>query len=300
MKPERKGGVSMFVSIRDDVVLHGGFRSVADGLKFLELEAVEVNVRRDLTVRSLTENQLSFRLDHDKGLSDFERELSNKGIRVCAFLLGNDFGKPDVDDQILWMTKTVEVAHRLGVPVVRVDAVVSGWEKMGMEKAVKLFAENVKRVLDATENTSVELGIENHGALGNRPEFLQAVFEAVGSQRLGLTLDTGNFYWFGHPLSRVYEIMQQFATKVKHTHIKNISYPQELREQKRQIGYEYGKFVSPIPDGDIDHSRVVAILQAAGYKGDLCVEDESLGKFALNERPQVLRRDVDYLKALIV
>jgi sugar phosphate isomerase/epimerase len=116
---------------------------------------------------------------------------------------------------------------------------------------------------------------------------------------LGLTLDTGNFYWFGHPISRVYEIMRQFAYKVKHTHIKNISYPAEIREQQRPIGYEYGKYVCPIPDGDIDHQVVVNILKEAGYAGDLCIEDESLGKFAPEERRKVLRGDAEYLKSLV-
>jgi sugar phosphate isomerase/epimerase len=135
--------------------------------------------------------------------------------------------------------------------------------------------------------------------LGNRPEFLQAVFEAVSSPRLGLTLDTGNFYWFGHPLSRVYEIMRQFAPKVKHTHVKNIAYPPEMREQQRPIGYEYGRYVCPIYEGDINHSIVVEILREAGYNGDLCIEDESLGKFAPDERRSVLQRDAEHLKALI-
>ncbi|MFN3420344.1 MAG: sugar phosphate isomerase/epimerase family protein [Armatimonadota bacterium] len=289
----------MFVSIRDDVVLHGGFSSVLEGMKFLGIDAVEVHVARDFSIRSPA--NLSQKLDIRSGddLSVLEREISQNGIRICAFLLGNDFGKEDAREQIEWMVKTVKVAHQLGISAVRVDAIVSGWEAMGVKGAIKLFAEHIKRVLDETENTDVHLGIENHGSLGNRPEFLRSVFEEVNSSRLGLTLDTGNFYWFGHPLSQVYEIMRQFAPTVKHTHIKNISYPQELREQQRPIGYEYGKYVCPIPDGDIDHQVVVSILKEAGYAGDLCIEDESLGKFAPEERRKVLQRDAEHLKSLV-
>jgi len=72
-----------------------------------------------------------------------------------------------------------------------------------------------------------------------------------------------------------------------------------LREQQRPIGYEYGRYVCPIPDGDIDHRVVVGILRDAGYDGDLCIEDESLGKFAPDERWRVLQRDAEHLKALI-
>ncbi len=289
----------MFVSIRDDVVLHGGFGSIGEVLQGLGLNAVEFHVRRDFTVRSLTNSTQFHGLQTPDGVLALEQELTQHGVRVSAFLLGNDFGKPDANEQVTWMVSTIQLAHRLNVPAVRVDAVVSGWEALGLEGAVRLFADFIKRVLDATENTSVQLGIENHGSLGNRPEFLQAVLESVGSPRLGLTLDTGNFYWFGHPLSKVYALMLQFAGAVKHTHIKNIAYPPELREQQRPIGYEYGKYVCPIPDGDIDHQVVIRILKEAGYKGDLCVEDESLGKFAPSERLQVLKRDVEHLQELV-
>ena len=289
----------MFVSIRDDVVLHGGFPSVLEGMRFLGVDAVEVHVARDFSVMSPVNPSQKLDIRSSDDLSILEREVSQNGIRICAFLLGNDFGKEDAKEQVEWMVKTVKVAHQLGISAVRVDAIVSGWEAMGVDEAVKLFSENIKRVLDETENTDVHLGIENHGSLGNRPEFLQQIFDTVNSPRLGLTLDTGNFYWFGHPLSQVYEIMRQFAHKVKHTHIKNISYPQELREQQRPIGYEYGKYVCPIPDGDIDHQVVVGILKEAGYAGDLCIEDESLGKFAPEERKKVLRRDAEHLKSLV-
>lgn len=289
----------MFVSVRDDVVLHGGFPSVAEGLRFLGVNAVELSVARDFSVRSLTDSSRRLDIRSTEGLSDLERETSQNGVRISAFLLGNDFGREDAKEQVVWMVETVRAAQRLGIPAVRVDAIVSGWERMGVDEAVKLFAEHIKRVLDETENSGVQLGIENHGSLGNRPEFLEAVFEAVNSPRLGLTLDTGNFYWFGHPLSRVYEIMRQFAPKVKHTHIKNISYPPEMREQQRPIGYEYGKYVCPIPEGDIDHRVVVGILRDAGYQGDLCIEDESLGKFVPEERRNVLKRDAEYLKSLL-
>ncbi len=289
----------MVVSIRDDVVLHGGFQNVVDGLRALGLEAVEMHVGRSFTVRSLSQPEQFHGLNSLEGVRRLTQELEQHCVRISAFLLGNDFGRPDREEQVAWMIRTVQLAHHLNVPAVRVDAIISGWEALGLEGAVQLFTDSIRQVLDATENTDVQLGIENHGSLGNRPEFLQAVLEAVGSSRLGLTLDSGNFYWFGHPLSTVYNIIRQFAPAVKHTHIKNIAYPHELREQQRPIGYEYGKFVCPIPDGDIDHRVVVSLLREAGYDGDLCIEDESLGKFAPTERAAVLQRDADHLRSLV-
>ncbi len=289
----------MFVSIRDAVVRQGGYGSVSDGLQVLGLNAVEMQVHRDLTVTALMDSSQRHDLRTADGMRALERETTQHGIQISAFLLANDFGKPDADEQKAWMAQAIKFAHRLGVPAVRVDAIVSGWEALGVDGAARLFADYIKQVLDATDETDVQLGIENHGSLGNRPEFLQAVLDAVGSPRLGLTLDTGNFYWFGHPISRVYDIHRQFASKVKHTHVKNIRYPEDMREIQRPIGYEYGKFVCPIPEGDIDHAVVVDILRQGGYKSDLCIEDESLGKFALEERRKILKRDAEHLKALV-
>lgn len=289
----------MFVSIRDAVVRHGGYDNVLDGLRALDLNAVEIHVQRDLTVTALTNSRQRHNLRTPDGVRALEQEAMQHGIHISAFLLANDFGKPDAEEQEAWMTQAVKVASQLGVPAVRVDAVISGWDALGVNGAARLFADHIQRVLDLTDDTDVRLGIENHGSLGNRPEFLRAVLDAVSSPRLGLTLDTGNFYWFGHPLSRVYDIQRQFASSVKHTHVKNIRYPEDLRERQRPIGYEYGKFVCPIPDGDIDHAVVVDILRQGGYDGDLCIEDESLGKFAVEERRQILKRDAEHLKALV-
>ena len=128
---------------------------------------------------------------------------------------------------------------------------------------------------------------------------MRGVLRRVASPRLGLTLDVGNWYWFGHPLSRVYEIYREFGPLVKATHVKNIAYPAEMRETQRAIGYEYGKYVSPLDEGDLDMARVAAILRECGYDGPLTIEDESLGKFPEAERAGVLKRDVEHMRTVI-
>ena len=65
--------------------------------------------------------------------------------------------------------------------------------------------------LAAAEPTGVTFAVENHSHTTNDPAFLTALLDGVGSKRLGLTLDIGNFYWFGHPLGKVYELCETFA-----------------------------------------------------------------------------------------
>jgi len=104
------------------------------------------------------------------------------------------------------------------------------------------------------------MGIENHGFQGNNLAFQLSVYKQVGSKRLGSTLDTGNFYWRGYPLSEVYGILEIMAPYAKHTHLKNIKYPEELREKTREAGWEYEKYVAPLDEGDIDHALVLRFL----------------------------------------
>jgi len=222
-------------------------------------------------------------------------DLKAAGKRLSAFCMANRFDERP-DGEVEWIGKAARAAKALGVPAIRIDVVP---RKSSREAFQKLAIETLKKVLEATEATGVCLGIENHGHTTNDPEFLKAVFDGVGSKRLGLTLDTGNFYWFGHPLSKLYEYFETFAPRVFHTHCKNIKYPEAEREKKRPVGWEYGKYNCPLDEGDVDFKRVVAILKKAGYANDLCVEDESLGKFPAAEQKTVLAREVAYLKGLV-
>ena len=90
-----------------------------------------------------------------------------------------------------------------------------------------------------------------------------------------------------------------FAPSIRHTHCKSIRYPEGEREKRRSMGWEYGKYTCPVYEGDIDCRRLVKILRAAGYANDLCVEDESLGKFPASERREVLAKEIRYLKGCL-
>ena len=103
--------------------------------------------------------------------------------------------------------------------------------ELPLVERITLFADATRRALDATEGSPVRLGIENHGRQGNDPAWMDGVLQRVNSPRLGLTLDVGNWYWFGHPLSHVYEIYRKYGPRTVHTHVKSIRYPAEMREQ---------------------------------------------------------------------
>lgn len=290
----------MIVSIRDHTALSGGYDTLAQALPDLGVNAVELHAERDFTVTSLLGGkETRHNLKTTAGRVALASEILQTGFVVTAFLLATDVNGTDPAREVDWMVGMADAAAQLGVPALRVDAAMSGEKELALGVRQDIFAQAMRSVIAQSGGNSVDFGIENHGIQGNDPEFLEGLMERVGSPRLGMTLDTGNFYWAGHPREDVYPILERLAPRTVHTHVKNIAYPVEQRDVRRTAGWEYGTYVSPIPDGDIDHARVARILAAAGYTRDLCIEDESLDRFDAETRRRHLREAAQHLQNCI-
>jgi sugar phosphate isomerase/epimerase len=264
-------------------------------LQAVEAEGVELQVAEDLSLPGIFHPTKKYTLATTEGVEQLAADAKAAGQRITGFCLANRFEeRPKVE--IKWCTQVARVAQTLSVPAIRLDVVPARLPKADF---LKLAVAALRKIIALTESTGVAFGVENHGHTTNDPAFLNALFKGVGSERLGLTLDTGNFYWYGHPLSKLYELYETFAPRVVHTHCKSICFPAEEREKRRPIGWKYMEYTCPIDRGDIDFARLVAILRKAGYHNDLCVEDESLGKFSgPAEVTQALVGEVQLLKRL--
>ena len=288
----------MYVSVREVTLQQAGYGSIAEGLNDLKLDSVEVEFFRDYSVWDTAGwNKIAFA--PEDAVQKIKDLYGKKKIKICAFLLHNNFNCAEPQKEVQWVIDVIKTAAALKIPAIRIDAITQGEKEEPFEVRVTRFVECMRQALAATSASKVALGIENHGIQGNDPAFLKQVIERVGNKRLGVNMDTGNFYWNGFPLNTVYDILRSVAPHTKHTHVKNIRYPEEKRQQKRENGWEYAKYVSPIYEGDIDHKQVVAILKNAGYNGPLTIEDECLGKFAAVQKKEILRKDVVYLKSLL-
>lgn len=264
------------------------------GLKAVGAEAVEVEINEQLELPRLPHPVGKYSLASPKEADRLIADARAASVRVTALCMHNRFAsRPEAEVQ--WTARVARAAAAIGCPVVRIDVVP---EKLDRQTFLPQAADALKRIIEATAELSVRFGIENHGNTTNDPDFLDELFSRVGSPRLGLTLDTANFYWFGHPLSKLYTIYERFAKRVFHTHCKSIAYPEELREQQRPMGYKYAEYRCPIDRGDIDFSKVIEILRRAGYQGDLCIENESLGKKPADEAKTIITGEIALLKRL--
>lgn len=286
----------MYASIRDDMLTI--FDSPLAGLRHLGLEAIELEINRDLEVYSL-DSFARVNLQDPALLRDYRTALNDAGVAASCLLTMCDFSGENPEANVVWMARVVELAAELGAGSVRVDTAMHAEADLPFGERVAVFVRDLGGVIARTPGHPVDLGMENHGHQGNNLAFLLNIIQDVGSERLGMTLDTGNFYWRGYPLSEVYGILKVLAPHAKHTHLKNINYPPELRETVRESGFEYMRYVSTLEKGDIDHGHVVHMLGNAGYTGDLCIENESLANYAAaKDQVAALERDTAHVKEL--
>lgn len=278
----------MDVAIRDAMVPGLDGRSFFQRLRDVGVSAIEVDWSQGHASHILP----------NEGAAALRSRLDAEGVRACALLLNTDFSSPGADRHVGDAVGACRAAVVLGAPVVRIDPL-SRDRSVTSDRVREAFVRGVERVLAQTQDTGVDLGIENHGPLANDPLFLDSVLAAVPDPRLGLTLDTGNFYWFGFPLESVYELVEKYAPAAKHTHLKNIHYPPELAHRRRDVGHQYKDYCCALHEGNLNMARVVGILRGAGFGRDLCIEDESLFKHPVEKRVDVLRREVDALRQAI-
>lgn len=285
----------MKVAVRDGLIDAKSLDELAKGLGEIGVNSLELWINRDL---STIWGESLARVDKQE---DFAKRLKKLKLKICAGLVGSLLANEDVEPEIDYVVKSSQLLSVLGVKILRIDIAANepGKEPKPWQEYLNRAVSAVKECLKRTEKLGIEFAVENHGIISNTIEFLRGLYKGVDSPRLGHTLDTGNFYWFGYPLSQVYEILEEFAPYTKHTHIKNINFPPEEREKMRQPGWGYEKYVSPLKEGDIDLGKVVKFLKKAKFKNDLCIEDESLGKFPPEQKMEILKKDAEFLKSLL-
>ena len=259
------------------------------------VDGVEISVDENLACSGLRDPKAKYSLDNAENVKALGARFKAGGRKIAAFCLHNQFDARG-DKEIELTLKVAAAAAELGVPAIRLDVVPRQIKDQG--EFLKFAVGVGKKLVAETAKTKVRFGVENHGGTTNRTEFMKALLDGVGSDRFGVTLDTANLYWFGYPLSKLYDIYADYGARICHTHCKSINYPESEREKQRPIGFEYDKRCCPVYQGDIDFTKVAAILKKVGYRGDLCIEDESLGRFPVEERPNILKKEVEFLRKI--
>jgi sugar phosphate isomerase/epimerase len=227
--------------------------------------------------------------------------VRQRGLRLVSVAGYNDFTVTDQSElrrQVERLNWYCELAADLDVGLVRV---MSGDPPGGQIHTEHLtaIAAGMKMTVKRAAELDIVLALENHGLGVNDAELLLHILEAVNSERLKITLDTGNFGWAGHNLEDTYRYFEMLSPYVANVHLKDL-----LWLSDGQV-----KFV-PLGQGTIDFKKLLMTLKKAGYQGALLCEYEGAGEpkelikaGAFNRDPLVdrikegTRASLDYIRS---
>jgi len=160
-------------------------------------------------------------------LQNLKRRALINGIDLCGMSTHQGFVSPDKarrQKNIDHTIKCIELAYKLGIPIIRINT--GRWgttksfdklmENRGIEPRLPGYTDDdgfgwvidsIEKCLPAAEKCGVILGLENHWGLARTPEGLMRIVNAIDSPWLKVLLDTGNF------LEDPYDKLEQCASQ---------------------------------------------------------------------------------------
>ena len=203
-------------------------------------------------------------------LQKLKRHALINGLDLCCMSTHQGYVYPDKDKRrqnIDLTLKQIEIAYRLGVPIVRINTgrwrttrsfddlmanrgiepILPGYTE---EDGFKWVIDSIEKCLPKAEECGVILGLENHWGLARTAEGLLRIVNAIDSPWLQVLLDTGNF------LEDPYDKLDKCA-------------PQTVFMQAKTY-YGGGLWYTL----DLDYPRIARIMRKHNFRGYVSLEFE--------------------------
>ena len=205
--------------------------------------------------------------DPEKQADAVRKMVETRGMVVSALAAQNDFVVVDPDVvafQVDRMERIGRLAKLLGTNIIRSEG---GARKdaVPLDKEGDAMIECLKRCADWAARDGVLLALDNHGYVTNDGDLELRIFKAVDSPNVGANMDTMNYRWMGHSVETCNRFYDLIAPYTFHVHLKD-----GTGSQKDYVGAVPG-------EGELDMTRAVGALKAAGYDGTYCSEWEGRG-----------------------
>jgi sugar phosphate isomerase/epimerase len=221
-------------------------------------------------------------------LQNLKRRALVNGLDLCGLSTHQGFVTPDKrtrDVNVGHTLHLIELAYRLGIPIIRVNTGRWGTTK-SFDELMKNRGEEPPRegyteedgfgwvieslgaCLKRARECGVILGLENHWGLSRTPEGLMRIVNALDSPWLQVVMDTGNF------LEDPYDKLEMIAAKTVYVQAKTY--------------FGGGTWYTL----DLDYARIAAILRRHGFAGYVALEFEGQEKWetAVPKSLALLRR----------
>lgn len=210
-------------------------------------------------------------------VNGLKRRAFDNGIPLFFLSIHQNFvqvTKADRQKDIDHTRRCIDLAHRLGIPAIRINS--GRWntiksfddlmKEKGNEKPIEGYTnadgigwvvESMQACLADAEKAGVLLALENHWGLTTDPKVVIEIVKKVNSPWVGVNADTGNYP--GDPYQGL-QVLAPHATVVQ-----------------AKTYYGGGVWYTL----DLDYKRIAGILRGAGFHGWVSLEMEG------NEDPMV-------------
>lgn len=181
------------------------------------------------------------------------RRRARESGSAVLIAISNDFtvtGARQFRAQVSHTMRFMEIASMFGSRVVRV---LTG-SRDPKRKKLNQVLEGFRTILPLAKSLGIHLAIENHDPLSMSPVVLKLVLDKLGSPRVGVCLDFGNFT----PQKR-YDALERLAPSALMVHAKS---------------YRFNKTGE---ETSIDFKRCFGILNRCGFSGPVVAEYDGSG-----------------------
>jgi sugar phosphate isomerase/epimerase len=187
----------------------------------------------------------------DEYLFQIKRKAFGLGVEISGTGVRNDFtiaDKSKREQEIVLVKNWIEVAAKIGAPVIRVFAGNQKNEGIPQEQITEWMLKDLQTCVDYGKQHGVIIGLQNHNDFIQTAQQVNKMIEAINSPWLGLILDTGSY--------RVLDPYEEIARCVKHV----VNW--QIKEKIFINGAEK----------ETDMNRLMTIIKSSGYKGYLPIE----------------------------
>jgi sugar phosphate isomerase/epimerase len=192
----------------------------------------------------------------DEYIFRLKRKAHQLGVAISGTGIRNEFAQPDKiarAGELLFIKNWIEVAAKLGAPVIRIFTKKLMPENATRETVTDQVLEDLRVCVEYGQNNGVIVAIQNHNDFILTADQVIDLIKRVNSEWIGLVLDTGSFV--------TYEPYSEIAKAA----------PYAVNWQiKEKLNYK-GKIE------DMDLIKLFQIIKASTYRGYLPIETLSPG-----------------------
>lgn len=197
----------------------------------------------------------------DEYIYHIKRKAHLLGVSISGTGIRNDFTNPDPakrKDDIQLIKNWIEVASKLGAPVIRIFAGVLNPKEYTWDQIAAWMMKDIQECVAYGQKYGVIVAIQNHNDFIKTADEAIKIIKMVNREWFGLILDTGSY--------RIGDPYEQIARTI----------PYAVNWQVKENIFVNGQ------EEKTDLKKLFGIIKASGYRGYIPIE--TLGKGDPNEK----------------